>query len=331
MSAPNLPAPDQTPTTNRGVTVTPPPPPAVAWAGVHWLTGTTQKPLEAVRDILCEEFGGLIFEDRETGIWTYHRRAVERNTGAFFAWTPERRELAVNIPGEACELLGLEGLVRLSDRLQLRTTRLDLAWDTDLFTPAQVRAAHAAGDAVTHAKWDDWRQNPDGSTFYVGKRAGVSNARLVRFYDRRGPTRVELEVHKLRAHALWLQLRHGCASLEEWSGVGMAYLVDFLDFRDRSEDTNVGRAPRLPWWDFFTAGASRLFLPIPRKAPTLESQQDWLEGQVAPTLALVADSMLDPERWIRRLVAEGQARRSPAQSALLDVTRQVRERAQAVG
>lgn len=319
-----------TPTTNRGGTVTTVEAPAVSWAGVHWFTGTTQKPLEEVQNAVCEAFGGLVFEDRPTGIWTYHQRAVERTTGAFIAWTPGRLEMAVNIPGEACELLGLAGLVVLADRLYLRPTRLDLAWDTELLSPGAVRTAHQAGHAVTHSKWHDWRENPDGSTFYVGKRGSDSDARLVRFYDRRGPTRVELELHKKRAQALWAELRFGTLDaaglpdLERWSGVAMSYLVDFLDFRDRAADENVGRCPRLDWWETFTEGASRLFLPLPRKAPDLDSQTAWIEGQVAPTFALVADSMSDPEAFMRKVLRAGRVRRSAAQSALLDVTSSVR-------
>jgi len=299
-------------------------PGTVVWAGLHWCTFTTYAPLQLVRDALCEAFGGLVFEDRPNGIWTYHNKSVERTTGSFIAWTEGRLELAVNLPGEACELLGIEGILDLYSKLLFQPTRLDFAWDTEgLLTPAAVRSAHQAGNAVTHSKWHDWRENPEGSTFYIGKRGSDPDARLVRFYDRRGPTRVELEVHKKRAQKLWSQL-YQVQDVQKWSAVCLAYLVDFVDFRDRSQDENVGRCERLPWWESFTQGASRLYLPLPRKAPDLDRTTEWLEGPVAPSLALIADSMKNPEEWIRKVLRSGRVRRTPAQAALLDVTNRIK-------
>jgi len=262
---------------------------------------------------------GLHLEPLDRGMWTYQRSAVERSTKARVLWSPDRLDVSVNLPGDACEMLGTEGVLALVHELGLKLTRLDVAWDTDLVTPEVVRAAHQAGQAVTHSKFYKWMQSPEGSTFYLGKRGSDSDVRLVRVYDRRGPTRVELELHGKRAQMLWAILNG--AELVDWSAGCLAYLVDFVDFRERSDNTNVGRCPQLDWWEDFTEGAGRLALPLPRRAPTLDSTQQWLEGQIAPALALVSEYVPDGTAWLAGVLRDGKSRRKPHHHAMLAASR----------
>jgi hypothetical protein len=308
-----------TPGSDRGVTVT--------WAGIHWLTGVSLRPAEEVREALSKHMWGLTLEERP-GRWTYQYQAVEQVSKAFVAWSDhqpgkpdeERLDVAISLPGEACEMLGTAGLLALARELDLRITRLDLAWDTELLTPHMVRNAHEAGYAVTHAKKSKWLEEKggksSGATFYLGNRE-ANNARLLRVYDRRGPTRVELELHEQRADMMWKVLEG--MDPDGWSEAGLHYLVDFVDFRDRDADVNVGRCPRLDWWESFTAGASRLALPIPRKAPDLESQEKWMKDGVSSTLAVVADSRPDATEYVLSLLQLGRLNRKPRQSAVLAV------------
>lgn len=302
------------PSTNRGGTVT--------WMGVHWLTGTCCRAAAEVVDIVSRHLFGLHLEPLERGMWTYTRSAVEASTKARVLWSPERLEVCVNLPGEACEMLGTAGVLALVRELGLKLTRFDVAWDTDVLTPDTVRAAHTAGDCVSHTKYHKWMQDPEGSTFYLGKRGSDSDVRLLRVYDRRGPTRVELELHGKRAQMLWAVLDG--AELEDWSAGALAYLVDFVDFRARSADVNVGRCPRLDWWEDFTDGAGRLALPLPRKAPTLDSTQEWLESQVAPALSLVVDAVPDATGWLRALLDDGRTRRKPHHNSMLKAVKGLR-------
>ncbi len=293
----------------------------MTWMGVHWLTGTCGLPPEQVCEVVSRHMFGLYFKPLDRGLWMYQRSAIEDSTKARVLWSPDRLDVAVNLPGEACEMLGTAGVLALVRELGLRLTRLDVAWDTDVLTPSMVRDAHAAGNAVTFSRWHDWRENPDGRTFYVGKRGSDNDVRLLRVYDRRGLTRVELEVHGKRARMLWSVLDG--AELADWSASCLAYLVDFVDFRDRQADSNIGRCPRLDWWEDFTNGAGRLALPLPRKAPTLDSTKEWLEGQIAPTLSLVADYVPDATRWLADVLHDGRNRRKPHHAAMLNAVRAV--------
>ena len=316
------------PATNRGGFVTASAPaPAVTWAGIHWLTLTVCADPRQVQEMVCEALSGLLLEPARSGIWTYQNRVIEGNTGAFVAWTDGRPECAVNLTGSACELLGTAGLLALVQRLfsvgvHLRITRLDLAWDTDALEPAQFYDAWHSGRCVTRAKAWRWEENHEGDTFYVGKR-GDSDARLLRAYNRRGPTRVELELHGRRATGLMAHLAG--ADLSDWSRVALGALLDFVDFRDVGADSNVTRCPRLDWWAAFTDGASALHIPIPARVPTLETMAHWLRHSVAPALSLVFDAEGDNAwDWFADLMQHGLERRTAARQRLLDITASVK-------
>lgn len=311
--SPCPPAPQVPSDTNRGGTVT--------WMGVHWLTGTCLLPPAAVVEVVSRHLYGLHFEPLDRGMWTYKQSALEHSTKSRVLWGGKHAETCVNLPGDACELLGTAGVLALVRELGLKLTRLDLAWDTDTLTPETVRLAHASGDCVSHTKYHKWMQDPEGSTFYLGKRGSDNDVRLLRVYDRRGPTRVELELHGKRAQMLWAVLDG--VDLADWSSGALAYLVDFVDFRDRKQDENVGRCDRLPWFEDFTEGAGRLALPLPRKAPNLEKQKEWLWTQVAPSFSLVLDSEPDRVAFIRAFLADGSSRRTPHQAAMLRAFRLV--------
>lgn len=303
----------KTPSTDRGVTVT--------WMGVHWLTGISLLPAPLVREIVSKHMYGLTLDEPRSGIWTYQYKAVERASKAFVAWSdhkpgrPEepRLDVCVNLPGEACEFLGMAGLVALVAELGLKVTRLDLAWDTDIFTPRQVLDAWDSGNGVSHVKKRKWI-NEDHDTVYFGARS-AQNARMVRVYNRRGPTRVELELHKMRADNVWTLLQG--VPQEEWSTAGLHCLVDFLDFRERSFDMNVGRCPRLDWFEAFTVGASRLSMPIPRKPFDLESQGKWLECGVSAALATYAQTRKDATKYVLELLSVGKTNMKARHHALL--------------
>ena len=298
----------------------------VTWAGVHWLTGTVRTPYRQVLEVVQRHMG-LEFTTLERGLWLYQRSAIEPTSKARVLWSPDREDVCVLLPGEACEMLGTQNLLALVVELGLTLTRLDVAWDTTLLTPVAARFAYDSGQAVTRVRSWDWRENHQGSTFYLGKR-GDENARMVRFYDRRGresgdgTTRVELELHGGRAVSLWDTLQ--TSPLELWSSGCLGYLRDLVDFRDLTQDSNSGRCPPLPWWDDFTGGAARLSLPLKPKPPTLDTAWGWLEESVSATLALVADSREilgaseTPENFVRRMLEQGRSRyqASPRQRAL---------------
>lgn len=274
------------PLTNRGVTV--------AWMGVHWFAGTVRgAAAQAVLNVVSEHLA-LPIAERPRGGYGYGSSAGVG--GASVYWSEGRPDVFVVLPGEVCEELGVPGVVALATELNLEpSSRLDLAWDVGGVTVSQTAAAWHAGDVVTRAHRDSWKltQSAEGQTFYIGSR---TSGRMVRVYDRRGPTRFEMEWKEERAVLLWRRL---LATHEEgWSCTAMSELRAFLDFRDRSSGVRPDFCPLLDWWEALTDGAARWCVSIPRRRKDLEDKRQWLKTQVAPVLAMVADGVPD---WTREL------------------------------
>jgi hypothetical protein len=154
-----------------------------------------------------------------------------------------------------------------------KVTRLDPAFDGVPFTVAQCVAA--AMPDVRNVRSPVKRGHgiiplgepvpgEDGATFHWGSR---SSDRSLRVYDRRGPVRLELEVRRDKADLFARQLAE--LPVEKWAGLTVRYVRDFIDFVDRSADSNISRAPLLFWWDAFVQGDDRLKLKVERVASSL--------------------------------------------------------------
>jgi len=137
--------------------------------------------------------------------------------------------------------------------------RLDIAFDGVPFTPRDCYAAYLRGNVrcAANRKSYDWRSNDEGDTLYLGSR---SSPRLVRIYDRRGFTRVEIESKGRWASALASILASRGA--EDFENFAIGYLRQFLDFVDASKGGSISRAPLLPWWEMFVKDTDKLVLKL---------------------------------------------------------------------
>ncbi len=297
----------------------------VAWAGIHWFAGTTRLAVSDVLKLLPDHlYAPIVLHERGARGGYAHSASCG---GALIAWGDDRPDVFVSLPGSACELLSIPELVAVATVLELEpTSRLDLAWDAEGFTPADCRAAARRGDVVARVQFakaesSKWVEDGAGfSTYYMGAR---TSSRMVRVYDRRGPTRVELELKAERAVLLWRSLLG--VDVEGWSAAGLAELRAFVDFRDRSTGVRPDYCKLLPWWAAFVEGAERRAVCIPRERQTLERAVSWLRLTVSPTLAL-ANDVLGPD-FVRGMLEVGRERyrRRPDRVALLDAE-MIRER-----
>ena len=295
-----------TPTTNRGVTV--------SNFGVHWAQGTVfNRSPEDVCDALSREYDGLAFESVPGQLLGYECMRVGPGRSKV-CYSPGRVDVLVILPGEACEMLGMEKLAALDADLEVRWSRTDYAWDLAGFTPRDVESWWHAGQMVTRAHRDSWDQhnNPDGYTFNIGSRA---SSRYLRCYDRRGNTRVELECKGGRAALFWLRLRE--THPNQWSRLALGFLRDFVDFRDTAAAVKPADCPLLAAWAAFVGDAERLGVPMPRKPFTLDRARSWVHHQVAATFAMVADSTADPVGFMRDVYRLGVENRRPRHRGML--------------
>jgi phage replication initiation protein len=295
-------------------------------AGLHWYRGvTTQHDIGHVLDVVREVVGDEpVFIG--SGRYGYTERWLVGQVQVMEH--PDRSDMGVLVEadGAACDALGAAGVARIALSLELRASRLDLALDGCGFTPAMVRDAWRAGDVRTRAKvppnaradreWRTchWHESVEGDTFTMGSRGSQQYARC---YDRRGPVRFELELKDETAarasEALMLRIARGDAGVP---GLMLGLVRRFVDFVDAASDSNASRRALLPWWASFLGGVERATLTLARAAVrTVEDVRAWVEGQVAPSLAVVSEACGISE--VFRILRAGRQRWRPRHRAVL--------------
>ncbi len=313
-----------TPGTNRGVVNT-----TRLTTSLHWLAATTQH----VDTMTCVGFISDVLgygpEVRPTGLSGYT---------ATFKWfggirildNEQRPDMGVMLlaDGDTCDHHGFDQLAYIYQALQMTATRLDLAADHCRFTPSALRRLWLADrvstvckpmrDALSPRKahrTHSWRSSPTGDTFYMGSRESTQFARC---YNSRGFTRFEMELKQERAAQTMTALCEG-SPLSSTLGAAIAQFVKFVDL----DDTNRSRCTVLPFWQNLldtlndSGAVTRL---DPRPDPTPESLIQYIEHQVAPSLAVYEiimgkqDNYDDIRRDLRR---KGLDRCKPKHHALI--------------
>lgn len=314
---------DSTPASNTGVTV--------AWAGLHWFAGTLfGADAEATANTIGEVVNTMPVL-LERGGFGYTRSYSIAKAKVYF--TPGRDDVFVSFPGAFCEQVGIVDLVVIATTLELEpNSRLDVAWDIQGLEPEVFKDAFTDGNVVTRIhrslneetgrqKGIESRSNHEGDTVYLGSR---HSNRFVRVYNRRGPTRLEMEWKDKRAVALWQRLL--AVAEAAWSREAMAELRAFLDFRDRRASVRPDSCPLLDWWAEIVKDAGRSCVTFPRVQKTFEDVQNWVHRQVAPSLALLYDGLNDFSSELKLLIQNGRTRyrAKPEKVALLpDITRAI--------
>jgi hypothetical protein len=268
-------------------------------------------------------------------------------------------ELHLDAPAAVLEGLDHESLygLTLSAALHARNiSRLDVTLDDwcKLITPAGLDVLTSGGPdpyalnkehMVTRAEQSDFRRSrgpTGGDTWYLGSTSGEARLRV---YDKARESqgevdaiRWELQLRGKRAKdalvALVLEAHCslGGGSLPvDGGGVALAahmgtwaaqQLVRFVDFRDRSADSNISRCPRLGWWAALVLDAEKARPAVVPPPLTVERMHEYAGRALPSWLATLADSAaavsgLAPEEWLSEMVSLGRSRRSPRHALAL--------------
>lgn len=116
-------------------------------------------------------------------------------------------------------------------------SRLDFAFDDLPFTPQDIETAIREGNVKSLAKRKTMSvkqspfENKDNGeigtyTVYLGSR---QSERMIRVYDRRGFTRLELEMKGKRSDLVAKQLFKASDGVE-WFSIGLSHLRDYVNF-----------------------------------------------------------------------------------------------------
>jgi len=167
--------------------------------------------------------------------------------------------VVVELKGEGCSacqshlrrfMVAIDGLYRWNGK------RVDIRWDHHCLSPGLVKPLCKRGQFISRSlSLADygWRENSGGQTCYLGSR---ENLRHVRWYDKRGFNRMELELHDDWASDL-LRRFIACGP-EDFSRLAVGYLLTAVDFRDVGTVTRAHRAARPDWWEAFIGVAEKV-------------------------------------------------------------------------
>ena len=250
--------------------------------------------------------------------------------------------VSVNLPSKCLQAIGVEAFQAgyswlceqgLAGR-RWNCTRLDLAFDTQLFEVADLRDAWDEGLVDCSARRcneikdaPNWKFDEDGKrlpltdeqkktlghTLYFGSRQSQSMLRVYHKMDGHSFgdedfTRVELELKKERAMGAILEIM--AAPLDQWASVAARWLKGYINVR-------------LSWWEQWLDGIGSSWLRLRQRIPTVASIQKWLYSQVAAAFTTYVtavsggdlDSMTEE---IRALLVDGQGKLSKRHREMID-------------
>jgi DNA relaxase NicK len=268
---------------------------------VHWFAITIHQDFERVKSLWSQFFAlGLgVLVDKGHGARGY-RQITEALLGAKIYFdhvtAKEGKEHChIEIPGSACEAVlpsVFPALVNFLTENQVRFSikRVDFAFDGVPFSPQDFYDGLMSDNLVSPIKRDPSLKNDSiqkiespcalrengeigTMTVYAGDK---SSQRMVRVYNKRGDTRLELQLRKERAHAVCLDVF--AKAWEDWEITVKAHLRQFIDFK------------KTDWWAVFVSIAHRADLKISSaRRMSLTKMEEWINRQVVVSLSVYED------------------------------------------
>lgn len=208
-------------------------------------------------------------------------------------------------------------------------TRIDLAIDDFAEKVINFSRIHqAALDRLFTSRWNKWdelnsRKSSDGEfigrTMYFGSQASDIFCRIydkalerkangdkdVRYPDRW--TRLEIIYRKERARQLVYHL------VDNKVAVGDAIrgtLNQYIRFLVPAHDSNKARWPTADWWQVLLAGVGKLTLTVQKEEKTIDDMTEWVDRQIAPTIAAILTAKEGDIEWLHEIIKKGAQRLS---------------------
>lgn len=324
---------------------------------VDWLQFTLKEtPLKQVYDLIGIPESD--FKDMPTGMYSYKSRKA---CGSIWIMYDGRHDMGIHIQmsGQGCREYESHYTVPwevLFDRLQEANadySRLDLSIDEfrynnekPTFTIRQlirlakqgrVRTKFKSGKRVESFNFGDGTST--GDTLYAG--SPLSDVQM-RFYEKNKErenegkqleehlttwNRTEIQLCDRRAHNAIQACLAGLIADHLINGI----LRNYINFCEKSSDTNKARWPVAKFWLDFLGAAEKLRLAEKAPDKTIESKQRWLEKQVRPTFAEVWVAEGSPgEDWFIDLLNDGMERMSESQWLRAEMYQEMQEKEKSI-
>jgi hypothetical protein len=288
---------------------------AGARIGLGWMDGSARNGNPGdVLDVMEKHFGGDTKDGPRTG---WHGASLSFDHGrasVFWEGRGNAKETTrVEVTQGGCDGLGFDGSIALARDLVAvgwkSRARMDVYLDDydGRISPAKARAAVRAGQVVTHARAAKEGACPGKfidndydvtTSYYLGQ---PSSDRQLRIYDKRGPTRVELQARRAAAVAVLDSL----LGAEDPGRAVLGNLVSFADFRESRGRTGLGhrRAARLGWWGDLVGEAAKVEGVPAAPDRSLAERAEWFDRSLGATLAELERDM-GPE-WVEAVLRKG--------------------------
>lgn len=268
---------------------------------VHWFAITIHQDFEKVKAVWSQFFAlGLgVLVDKGHGARGY-RQLSEALLGAkiysdHVTAQEGKDHCHIEIPGSACEAVLPSVFPQLvafltENQVRFAIKRVDFAFDGVPFSPQDFFDGLMSDNLVSLIKRDPslnndsirvdqspcaLRENGEVGTMtvYAGSR---SSQRMVRVYNKRGDTRLELELRHERAHAVCLDVF--AHDWDEWEYTVKTHLRQFIDFKNTD------------WWAVFVSLAHRADLKISSaRRVSLSRMEEWFNRQVVVAFSVYED------------------------------------------
>lgn len=210
-------------------------------------------------------------------------------------------------------------------------SRIDLAIDDQLDQTISFERIHSAAIARRFtsrwSKWDELNSRQSASGEFLGRTmyfGSQSSDIFCRIYDKalerkandETPadlperwTRLEIIYKKERAKQLVYHM------VDRHVPVGTAVrgtLNQYIRFLQLppNNDQNKSRWPTAPWWEQLLDGVSKLQLTIEKEKRSIDDMEEWVEQQIAPTIAAILTAREGNMEWLHEIIGKGAQRLS---------------------
>lgn len=307
---------------------------------VDWLQFTIKtESLDAVYKILGIDDSE--FSEMPTGLYSYKKRKACGNIWVMYDGMPDMG-IHVQISGQGCREYETYHngnwfeLFKMLIEIGANVTRLDIAIDDICFNEAKpyftvrqlIRKAKRGEcrtkwkSGIRQEKFDFGSGKSKGDTLYCGSNSSLIQLVIYEKDHERKNNDIEIEENLTTWNRCELRLYDDRADeAVQWvvrgypvGKLAFGILSNYINFVDRTNDTNKARWPVSKFWRDFLNDAEKLSLA--RKAPdkTIESKMTWIDKQVKPTLAEIWIALGSPgEDFFVDIINEGLERMNETQ------------------
>lgn len=264
---------------------------------IHWLSVTVYRDYEYCSDLWQEFFNsalGLLIISGRAGRGFQRMDTALNEARLYSSPIPQsnldnRDYCHYDFPGSACDCvipLKFSDFISFlkSDGVEFNVTRIDLAFDEVPFTPLEfynqivndgvvsyVKRETLTIDSSPFALRDDGNKGCD--TVYFGSK---SSDRLLRVYNKRGFTRLELVCKGDRAQAVALDIFENL--YRDWNFVAREHVRQYVNFPEWQS-----------WHEFIGHAHSADIIISSSRRSSLSKMQSWLDRQVSVSLSVLMD------------------------------------------